>query len=229
MIPYMTQTRHTLNRQVLSNFFPSAPIPTILHHSEFHNNKYSSQYVRWSFPLHFTTNIRFSTSLSPLPTPLPITQSIQSTTQPPSLPTTPPLFPSHSFHFPSLYPKSATEYYPQDFTNALYSLLDNRSKYVSWITSFIQLLFYHFHHHLSTVQPTLPIIWLPSLATTPFLHAAILPIIALNHFSQFFTILTVRYCFSYFYVHTLAIIPMDTTISDPALQILVVPSPRSLS
>lgn len=186
MIPYMTQTRHTLNSQVLSNFFPSAPIPTILHHSEFHNNKYSSQYVRWSFPLHFTTNIRFSTSLSPLPTPLPITQSIQSTTQPPSLPTTPPLFPSHSFHFPSLYPKSATEYYPQDFTNALYSLLDNRSKYVSWITSFIQFPFYHFHHHLSAVQPTLPIIWLPSLATTPFLHAAILPIIALQSLFSIF-------------------------------------------
>ena len=110
----MAQTTHPLNSQFLAKFFPSATIPVTLHFSKF-TDKYSPQYGRLSLSLYFMTNILFSTSLSPLPTPLSITRPIQSANQPPSLPTTPLPFSSQSPHFSSLYPKPATEHYPQSF------------------------------------------------------------------------------------------------------------------
>ena len=90
----MTQTRHPLNSQVLAKFFPFATIAAILHYSEL-TYKYSTRYGRLSFSLYFMTQILFSTFLLSLPTPLLINQTIQSSTQPPSLPTTPLPFPIH--------------------------------------------------------------------------------------------------------------------------------------
>ena len=101
MIPYMAQTSYPSNSQVLTKLFPSATIPAILHYAEF-TDKYSPQYGRLLFSFYFMTSILFSTSLPPLPTPLLITQPIQSTTQPPSLLTITLPFSCHSPHFPSL-------------------------------------------------------------------------------------------------------------------------------
>ena len=126
MIPYMNQTRHPLNNQVLTIFFPFATIPGTPHYSEF-SDKYYTQCDRWSFSLYFITNILFSTFFPPFSHPLSTTQPIQSTTQPLSLQTNPLPFFSHSPYSPSLYPKPATKHYLREFTNILYSLVNNRS------------------------------------------------------------------------------------------------------
>ena len=129
MIPYMAERRHPLNSQVLAIFFPSGTIPAMLNYSEF-TDKYSPQYSRWSFLLYFVTNILFRPSfphfqpLSPwhnlsnlLPSYYPYQQSQFQQ----------PFFSSHSPNFPFVYPKPATEHYPQKFRNILNRLVTSRS------------------------------------------------------------------------------------------------------
>ena len=62
MIPYMAQSRHPLNSQVLAIFFPFAIIPATPHYPAF-TYRYSPQYGMLTFLLHFMTNTFFSTFL----------------------------------------------------------------------------------------------------------------------------------------------------------------------
>ena len=58
MIPYMAQPRYPLNSQVFTTFFPFATIPATPHYPEF-TDRYSPQYGRLPFSLHFMTNTPF--------------------------------------------------------------------------------------------------------------------------------------------------------------------------
>ena len=68
MTPYMAQSRHPLNSQVLAIFFPLATIPGTPHYPVF-TDRYSPQYGILMFLLYFMTNTLFSTffPLSPPP------------------------------------------------------------------------------------------------------------------------------------------------------------------
>ena len=58
MTPYMAQPRYPLNSQVLAIFFLSATTPTTPHYPEF-TDRYSTQYGRLSFSLHFMIHTPF--------------------------------------------------------------------------------------------------------------------------------------------------------------------------
>ena len=81
MIPYLAQSRHPLNSQVLAIFFPFATIPATPHYPVF-TDRYSPQYGMLTFLLHFMTNTFFSTFLPLSPPLLPprywIIQPVQS-------------------------------------------------------------------------------------------------------------------------------------------------------
>ena len=81
MIPYLAQSRHPLNSQVLAIFFPFATIPATPHYPVF-TDRYSPQYGMLMFLLHFMTNTFFSTFLPLSPPLLPprywIIQPVQS-------------------------------------------------------------------------------------------------------------------------------------------------------
>ena len=61
MILYVAQPRYPLFRQVLMIFFPFATIPAMPHCPEF-TDRYSSQYDRLLFSLHFMTQTFFQLS-----------------------------------------------------------------------------------------------------------------------------------------------------------------------
>ena len=58
MTRYMAQPRYPLNSQVLAIFFLSATIPAMPHYPEI-TDKYSLQYGRLSFSLHFMIHTAF--------------------------------------------------------------------------------------------------------------------------------------------------------------------------
>ena len=62
MIPYMAQSRHPLNSQVLVISFPFETIPATPHYPVF-TDRCSLQYGMLTFLLHFMTNTFFSTFL----------------------------------------------------------------------------------------------------------------------------------------------------------------------
>ena len=58
MTPYMAQLRYPLNSQVLAIFFLSLTTPATPHYPEF-TDRYSPQYGRLSFSLHYMINTPF--------------------------------------------------------------------------------------------------------------------------------------------------------------------------
>ena len=87
MIPYMAQSRYSLNSQVLAIFFPFATIPATPHYLVF-TDKHSSQYGMLMFLLHFMTNTFSSTFLPLSPFPSASTLFLNHTASP--IPCTPP-------------------------------------------------------------------------------------------------------------------------------------------
>ena len=87
MIPYLAQSRHPLNSQVLAIFFPFATIPATPHYPVF-TDRYSPQYGMLTFLLHFMTNTFFSTFLRFSPPPSASTLFLNHTASP--IPCTPP-------------------------------------------------------------------------------------------------------------------------------------------
>ena len=61
MTPYMAQSSYPLNSQVLAIFFLSATIPATPHYAEI-TDRYSPQYGKSSFSLHFMIHIIFLSS-----------------------------------------------------------------------------------------------------------------------------------------------------------------------
>ena len=61
MTPYMAQPCYPLNSQVLAILFLSATIPATPHYPEI-TDRYSPQYRRLSFSLHFMIHIAFLSS-----------------------------------------------------------------------------------------------------------------------------------------------------------------------
>ena len=81
MIPYLAQSRHPLNSQVLAIFFPFATIPATPHYPVF-TDRYSPQYGMLTFLLHFMTNTFFSTFLPLSPPPSAFTSLLNHTAGP---------------------------------------------------------------------------------------------------------------------------------------------------
>ena len=85
MIPYLAQPRYPLNSQVLAIFFLSATTPATPHYPEF-TDRYSPQYGRLSFSLHFMIHTPFyfpsptSTSSQPQGCPRPMHTTIPDPT-----------------------------------------------------------------------------------------------------------------------------------------------------
>ena len=107
MIPYLAQSTHPLNSQVLAIFFPFATIPATPHYPVF-TDRYSLQYSMLTFLLHFITNTFFST-FSPLFPPISASTSLLNHTGRPILCTLPSLTPHTNFSDP-------TPIFPQPFT-----------------------------------------------------------------------------------------------------------------
>ena len=87
MIPYLAQSRHPLNSQVLAIFFPFATIPATPHYPVF-TDRYSPQYGMLTFLLHFMTNTFFLKFLALSSPPSASTLFLNHTVSP--IPCTPP-------------------------------------------------------------------------------------------------------------------------------------------
>ena len=81
MIPFLAQSTHPLNSQVLAIFFPFATIPARPHYPVF-TDRYSRQYGMLTFLLHFMINTFFSTFLPLSPPPSVFTSLLNHTAGP---------------------------------------------------------------------------------------------------------------------------------------------------
>ena len=81
IIPYLAQSTHPLNSQVLALFFPFATIPATPHYPVFFD-RHSPQYGMLTFLLHFMTNTFFSTFLPLSPAPSAFTSLLNHTAGP---------------------------------------------------------------------------------------------------------------------------------------------------
>ena len=77
MIAFIAQPQYPLNSHVLAIFIPSATISTMPRYPEL-TERYSPQYDRLTFSLHFMTNTPFLNFLPPFPPPFSITWPVQS-------------------------------------------------------------------------------------------------------------------------------------------------------
>ena len=108
MIPYLAQSTHPLNSQVLAIFFPFATIPATPHYPVFTDRYSPHQYGMLTFLLHFMTNTSFST-FQPLPPPPSASTLLLNHTACPIPCTLPSLAPHISFSDPA-------PIFPQPFT-----------------------------------------------------------------------------------------------------------------